>query len=60
MLKRILDFSIHHRFLVVMLVVGAAAVGVFSLRRLPFSPTSVLRLVGAAAVARSTDQEQNP
>src|SRR3954467_7621161 len=35
MLTRILNFSIQHRFLVVLLVVGAAAVGVFSLQRLP-------------------------
>lgn len=32
---RILNFSIEHRFLVVLLVAGAAAVGVFSLQRLP-------------------------
>src|SRR6476646_8950346 len=35
MLERILKFSIHHRFLVVMLSVGAAGFGVFSLQRLP-------------------------
>src|SRR3954452_24122526 len=35
MLERILRFSIQHRFLVVMLAVGFAAVGAFSLRRLP-------------------------
>src|SRR3954466_3199346 len=35
MLERILKFSIHHRFLVVMLAVGVAGVGVFSLQRLP-------------------------
>src|SRR6478735_5926345 len=35
MLERILKFSIQHRFLVVMLAVGAAGFGVFSLQRLP-------------------------
>src|SRR3954471_15141782 len=35
MLTRILNFSIEHRFLVVLLVAGAAAGGVFSLKRLP-------------------------
>src|SRR5690242_20533543 len=35
MLTRILSFSIRHRFLVVMLVAAAAAVGIFSLQRLP-------------------------
>src|SRR4051794_17931231 len=35
MLERILKFSVHHRFLVVMLAVGVAGVGVFSLQRLP-------------------------
>src|SRR6187551_2850976 len=35
MLERILKFSIHHRFLVVMLAVGVAGFGVFSLQRLP-------------------------
>ena len=35
MLTRVLTFSIQHRLLVVLLVVGAAAVGAFSLRRLP-------------------------
>src|SRR5678810_298213 len=35
MLERILKFSIHHRFLVVMLAVAVAGVGVFSLQRLP-------------------------
>jgi heavy metal efflux system protein len=35
MLERILKFSIHHRYLVVMLTVLAAAVGVWSLKRLP-------------------------
>jgi cobalt-zinc-cadmium resistance protein CzcA len=35
MLERILKFSIQHRFLVVMLAIGVAAFGVFSLRRLP-------------------------
>src|SRR3954469_21326702 len=35
MLERILKFSVHHRFLVVMLAIGVAAVGVFSLQRLP-------------------------
>src|SRR3954451_15842033 len=35
MLERILKFSVHHRFLVVMLAVGVAGIGVFSLQRLP-------------------------
>ena len=35
MLERILSFSIQHRLLVLMLVIVAAAVGVFSLQRLP-------------------------
>ena len=35
MLDRILQFSIQHRFLVLMLAVAVAGVGVFSLRRLP-------------------------
>src|SRR6185369_10508292 len=35
MLERILKFSIHHRFLVVMLAVAVAGVGVWSLKRLP-------------------------
>lgn len=35
MLERILRFSIQHRFLVVLLTIGAAAVGAFSLTRLP-------------------------
>src|SRR3954447_5086205 len=35
MLERILKFSIHHRFLVVMLAVAIAGLGVFSLQRLP-------------------------
>src|SRR4051812_17632620 len=35
MLERILKFSIHHRFLVVMLAVTVAGLGVFSLQRLP-------------------------
>src|SRR4051794_8137740 len=35
MLARILNFSIEHRFLVVLLVAGAAAGGLFSLKRLP-------------------------
>ena len=35
MLERILKFSIHHRFLVVMLAVAVAGLGVFSLQRLP-------------------------
>src|SRR5678810_672543 len=35
MLERILKFSIHHRFLVVMLAVAVAGLGVYSLQRLP-------------------------
>src|SRR3954454_2275844 len=35
MLERILKFSIHHRFLVVMLAVAVAGLGVWSLQRLP-------------------------
>src|SRR5215211_4734166 len=35
MLERLLRFSIHNRWLIVLLTVGVAAVGVFSLRRLP-------------------------
>ena len=35
MISRILSFSIQHRFLVVLLVIGAAAFGVLSLQRLP-------------------------
>src|SRR6185436_18588539 len=35
MLERILKFSIHHRFLVVMLAIAVAGVGVYSLRQLP-------------------------
>src|SRR5580765_2884355 len=35
MLERILKFSIHHRFLVVMLALAVAGVGVWSLGRLP-------------------------
>jgi cobalt-zinc-cadmium resistance protein CzcA len=35
MLERILKFSIHHRFLVVILAVAVAGLGVFSLQRLP-------------------------
>ena len=35
MLERVLHFSIHHRYLVVLLTLCAAAVGVFSLQRLP-------------------------
>src|SRR5678815_563277 len=35
MLERILKFSIHHRFLVVMLAAAIAGLGVFSLQRLP-------------------------
>src|SRR6478609_8971543 len=35
MLERILKFSIHHRFLVVMLAVTVAGLGVWSLQRLP-------------------------
>src|SRR4051794_9194977 len=35
MLERILRFSIHHRFLVVMAAIGVAALGVYSLKRLP-------------------------
>ena len=35
MLERILRFSIQHRYLVVLLTLGAAALGVYSLRRLP-------------------------
>ena len=38
MLTRILNFSIEHRFLVVLLVAAAAAVGVFSLQRCPSTP----------------------
>jgi len=35
MLTRVLNFSLEHRYLVVLLVIGAAAVGLFSLQRLP-------------------------
>jgi cobalt-zinc-cadmium resistance protein CzcA len=35
MLERILKFSIHHRFLVVMLAAAIASLGVWSLQRLP-------------------------
>src|SRR3982750_1989930 len=35
MLERILKFSIHHRFLVVMLALAVAGIGVWSLQRLP-------------------------
>src|SRR5688572_33058597 len=35
MLERLLRFSIDHRYLVVMLTLGAAAVGAYSLARLP-------------------------
>src|SRR5688572_2742695 len=35
MLERILSFSIHHRWLVVMLTLGVAMLGVVSLQRLP-------------------------
>jgi cobalt-zinc-cadmium resistance protein CzcA len=35
MLTRVLNFSLEHRYLVVLLVIGAAALGLFSLQRLP-------------------------
>ena len=35
MLERILKFSIHHRYLVVMLALAVAGVGAWSLQRLP-------------------------
>jgi cobalt-zinc-cadmium resistance protein CzcA len=35
MLERILKFSLHHRYLVVMLALAVAGLGVFSLQRLP-------------------------
>src|SRR5215210_9421480 len=57
MLERLLRFSIHNRWLIVLLTVGVAAVGVFSLRRLPIDAvpdvTNVQVQINAVAPALS-------
>src|SRR5215211_4447577 len=60
MLERLLRFSIHNRWLIVLLTVGVAAVGVFSLRRLPIDAvpdiTNNQVQINAVAPALSTDE----
>ena len=55
MLDRILSFSIHHRWLVVMLTAAAALVGVFTIQRLPIDAVKIHNLY---AVKRTRLGEQ--